>query len=83
MNLLTVALGAFCWTIALIFGYRSVKYKDTDGRLKVMRATLGDSKGMIFFRITYVAMPLFIGTIIVIAGVQGTTISEFFASSFR
>ncbi len=81
MNLVTVAVGALCWLIALVFGYRSVKYKETDGRLKVMRATLGDKRGVLFFRFTYVAMPLFVGTIILIAGFQGTTMSEFLSGT--
>lgn len=81
MNLMTIALGAVCWLIALVFGYRSVKYKETDGRLKVMRATLGEKRGVLFFRFTYVAMPLFIGSIIIAAGVQGLTIVEFFMGS--
>ncbi|MFC3151535.1 hypothetical protein ACFOEK_10900 [Litoribrevibacter euphylliae] len=78
MNLMTVALGVVCWLIAIVFGYRSVKHKETDGRLKVMRATLGEKRGVIFFRFTYVAMPIFIGSIIIVAGFQGLTIAEFF-----
>ena len=83
MNLVTIAIGAACWLIALIFGYRSVKHKDTDGRLKVMRATLGEKRGLIFFRFTYVAMPIFIGSIIISAGMQGYTIVEFFTNPPR
>lgn len=78
MNLSTIALGLACWLIAMVFGYRSVKHKDTDGRLKVMRATLGEKRGVWFFRFTYVLVPIFIGTIIISAGLQGTTISDFF-----
>jgi len=78
MNFVTIAIGLACWLVALTFGYRSVKHKETEGRLKVMRATLGDKRGMIFFRITYVVMPLFIGTMIIIAGVDGYTIVQFF-----
>lgn len=78
MNLMTIALGAVCWVIAIVFGYRSVKYKETDGRLKVMRATLGEKRGVLFFRFTYVAMPIFIGSIIMVAGTKGLTIAEFF-----
>lgn len=77
MNAVTIAIGLACWLIALIFGYRSVKCQDTDGRLKMMRATLGDKKGMICFRFTYVAMPIFIGVMVVTAGVEGYTILEF------
>ncbi len=83
MNVVTIAIGLACWLIAIIFGYRSVKCKDTDGRIKVMRAMLGDTKGMICFRFTYIAMPLFIGSMVVIAGYDGYTIAEFLQGANR
>lgn len=83
MNLVTVCVGLLCLLIAGIFGYRSVKCKETDGRLKVMTSMLGDKKGVIFFRFTYVLMPLFIGSIIISAGLDGYTMVEFLSGANR
>ncbi|MCU7846171.1 MAG: hypothetical protein KZQ93_20230 [Candidatus Thiodiazotropha sp. (ex Monitilora ramsayi)] len=77
MNLVTVAIGVFFVSIACLFLYRSLNHDEATGKLKAMIDYWGRGKGLWLYRLAYVGIPIFFGTVVIIAGVNGNTFSEF------
>ena len=78
LDITTVALGVVAVGLALFFLQRSLHPDLAAGKLKAMMDMWGDTRGLWIYRVAYVGIPFFFGATLILAGINGLSLSGLF-----
>lgn len=77
MDITTIAVGVIFVAAGVVFLVRSLRPDAAAGKLKAVMERWGTSRGLWIYRVAYVGIPWFFGTMVIVAGVRGVSLAAF------
>ena len=80
MDVVTLGTGVVIILFGLYTLLARIKFPEKFAKLEAMKERFGRVGGLLIHTIAYIVIPVFFGSLLVVAGLNGVSLAEFFIS---